>query len=48
MISSVFQILGGLALFMLAMEMMTTGLKNAAGHQLRHLLGTWTRTPCGA
>lgn len=45
MISSVFQILGGLALFMLAMEMMTTGLKNAAGHQLRHLLGTWTRTP---
>ncbi|KPQ29024.1 MAG: phosphate:Na+ symporter [Marinobacter excellens HL-55] len=45
MISSVFQILGGLALFMLAMEMMTNGLKNAAGHHLRHLLGTWTRTP---
>ncbi|NWO05142.1 MAG: Na/Pi cotransporter family protein [Alteromonadaceae bacterium] len=45
MISSIFQILGGLALFMLAMEMMTNGLKNAAGHQLRHLLGTWTKTP---
>jgi len=45
MISSVFEILGGLALFMLAMEMMTNGLKNAAGHQLRHLLGHWTKTP---
>ncbi|HLT14404.1 MAG TPA: Na/Pi cotransporter family protein [Marinobacter sp.] len=45
MISSVFQILGGLALFMLAMEMMTNGLKNAAGHHLRHMLGSWTRTP---
>ena len=45
MISSVFQVLGGLALFMLAMEMMTNGLKNAAGHSLRHLLGHWTRTP---
>lgn len=45
MISSIFQILGGLALFMLAMEMMTNGLKNAAGHQLRHLLGHWTKTP---
>ncbi|GGC64853.1 Na/Pi cotransporter family protein [Marinobacter halophilus] len=45
MISSAFQILGGLALFMLAMEMMTNGLKNAAGHHLRHLLGTWTKTP---
>jgi phosphate:Na+ symporter len=45
MISSIFQILGGLALFMLAMEMMTNGLKNAAGSQLRHLLGQWTKTP---
>lgn len=45
MIASAFQILGGLALFMLAMEMMTNGLKNAAGHHLRHLLGTWTKTP---
>ncbi|MFO8140749.1 MAG: Na/Pi cotransporter family protein [Marinobacter sp.] len=45
MIASAFQILGGLALFMLAMEMMTNGLKNAAGHHLRHLLGSWTKTP---
>ena len=45
MLASIFQILGGLALFMLAMEMMTNGLKNAAGSQLRHLLGQWTKTP---
>jgi len=43
--ASIFQILGGLALFLLAMEMMTDGLKNAAGHHLRHMLGNWTRTP---
>lgn len=45
MTSTIFQILGGLALFLLAMEMMTNGLKSAAGHQLRHMLGHWTRTP---
>lgn len=45
MTSTVFQILGGLALFLLAMEMMTNGLKSAAGHQLRHMLGHWTKTP---
>jgi phosphate:Na+ symporter len=45
MIASAFEILGGLALFLLAMEMMTDGLKNFAGHQLKHLLGHWTRTP---
>ncbi|MDX1559702.1 MAG: Na/Pi cotransporter family protein [Marinobacter sp.] len=45
MTSTIFQILGGLALFLLAMEMMTDGLKSAAGHQLRHLLGHWTKTP---
>ena len=45
MLASVFQVLGGLALFLLAMEMMTNGLKNAAGHHLRHMLGHWTRTP---
>lgn len=43
--ASISQILGGLALFLLAMEMMTDGLKNAAGHHLRHMLGNWTRTP---
>lgn len=45
MIALAFEILGGLALFLLAMEMMTNGLKNFAGHHLRHLLGQWTRTP---
>lgn len=45
MTATIFQILGGLALFLLAMEMMTNGLKSAAGHQLRHMLGHWTRTP---
>ncbi|MAX71968.1 MAG: Na/Pi cotransporter [Flavobacteriaceae bacterium] len=45
MTATVFQILGGLALFLLAMEMMTNGLKSAAGHQLRHMLGPWTQTP---
>jgi len=45
MTATIFQILGGLALFLLAMEMMTDGLKNAAGRHLRHLLGSWTRTP---
>ncbi|WP_273205526.1 Na/Pi cotransporter family protein [Marinobacter subterrani] len=45
MTASIFQILGGLALFLLAMEMMTNGLKSAAGHHLRHMLGHWTRTP---
>lgn len=45
MINTLFQILGGLALFLLAMGMMTDGLKNSAGHQLRHILGVWTKTP---
>ncbi|HCW91215.1 MAG TPA: Na/Pi cotransporter [Marinobacter sp.] len=40
-----FQVAGGLALFMLAMEMMTNGLKQTAGPQLRHILANWTRTP---
>ena len=36
---------GGLGLFMLAVSMITDGLKSAAGHALRHLLGKWTRSP---
>ena len=36
---------GGLGLFMLAVSMITDGLKSAAGHALRHLLGRWTRSP---
>lgn len=40
-----FTALGGLALFLLAMQMMTDGLKGFAGQQLKHLLSHWTRTP---
>lgn len=36
---------GGVGLFMLAVSMITDGLKSAAGHALRHLLGKWTRSP---
>jgi len=39
---------GGLGLFMLAVSMITDGLKSAAGHALRHLLGRWTRSPAHA
>lgn len=44
-IELVFQAAGGLALFLLAMQMMTDGLKAFAGQHLRTLLGRWTRTP---
>lgn len=37
--------LGGLALFLLAMLLMTDGLKVFAGSGLKHLLGRWTSTP---
>lgn len=36
---------GGLALFLLAMLMMTDGLKTFAGAGLRRMLGQWTSTP---
>jgi len=36
---------GGLGLFLLAVSMITDGLKHAAGHTLRDLLGRWTRSP---
>ena len=36
---------GGLGLFLLAVNMITDGLKLAAGHALRDLLGQWTRSP---
>jgi phosphate:Na+ symporter len=36
---------GGLALFLLAMRMMTDGLKLSAGGALRRLLAGWTSTP---
>jgi len=37
-------LIGGLGLFMLAVGMITDGLKLAAGHALRDLLGKWTRS----
>jgi phosphate:Na+ symporter len=36
---------GGLGLFLLAMAMMTDGLKLAAGHSIRRVLRQWTSTP---
>jgi len=38
-------VLGGLGLFLLAVGMMTDGLKLAAGSALRQLLSQWSRTP---
>lgn len=38
-------LIGGLGLFMLAVNMITDGLKMAAGHALRDMLGKWTRSP---
>lgn len=38
-------IIGGLGLFLLAIGMMTDGLKLAAGNSLRTLLAKWSRTP---
>jgi len=36
---------GGIGLFLLAVNMITDGLAQAAGHALRDMLGKWTRTP---
>jgi len=38
-------LVGGLGLFLLAVKMITDGLKEAAGYALRDLLGQWTRSP---
>lgn len=37
--------LGGIGIFILAIGMMTDGLKAAAGQELRHLLSNWTQSP---
>jgi phosphate:Na+ symporter len=42
---SAFEAAGGLALFLLAMSMMTEGLKAFAGGGLKRLLSRWTSTP---
>ncbi|MEC9346006.1 MAG: Na/Pi symporter [Pseudomonadota bacterium] len=44
-LSLVFDATGGLALFMLAMAMMTEGLKVFGGAGLRHMLEHWTSSP---
>ena len=36
---------GGLGLFLLAVNMITDGLRLAAGQALRKLLSKWTRSP---
>lgn len=36
---------GGLGLFLLAVRMITEGMKTAAGNALRDILGSWTSTP---
>ncbi|WP_419147439.1 Na/Pi cotransporter family protein [Pseudoalteromonas 'SMAR'] len=38
-------LLGGIGIFLVAINMMTDGLKLAAGESLRHVLATWTKTP---
>ncbi len=39
------QLIGGLGLFLLAVRMITDGLRFAAGSALRDILGRWTSTP---
>ncbi len=45
MIELVTMFLGGIALFLLGMKMLTDGLKLSAGDSLRNLLAHWTATP---
>ena len=45
MIELVTTFLGGIALFLLGMKMLTDGLKLSAGDSLRNLLTHWTSTP---
>lgn len=44
-LTTLLQAAGGLALFLLAMGMMTDGLRTFAGSGLKHLLSQWTDTP---
>lgn len=45
MVALVTMFLGGIALFLLGMKLLTDGLKLAAGDSLRNLLSHWTSTP---
>lgn len=44
-VNMVITALGGLAMFLLAMRLMTEGLTLFAGSRLKHLLSNWTSTP---
>ncbi|MDO8343728.1 MAG: Na/Pi symporter [Cellvibrio sp.] len=44
-VNTVIHALGGLAMFILAMRLMTDGLMLFAGNHLKQLLGSWTSTP---
>lgn len=44
-LSTLGALVGGLGLFLLAVGMISDGLRLAAGESLRQLLGQWTRTP---
>lgn len=44
-VNTAIQALGGLAMFLLAMRLMTEGLTLFAGSRLKQLLGEWTATP---
>lgn len=44
-VNTLLQALGGLAMFLLAMRLMTEGLTLFAGSRLKQLLGNWTSTP---
>lgn len=43
-VSTIASLLGGIGLFLLGMQMMTEGLKLAAGNALRSILKSWTST----
>ncbi len=43
--TTVFGLLGGLALFLYGMDMMSDGLQKAAGERMRYILGLLTRNP---
>jgi phosphate:Na+ symporter len=45
MITTAGTLAGGVGLFLLAMKMITDGLRLAAGDALRDILGDWTRSP---
>lgn len=45
MLSTLFGLLGGLALFLFGMEMMSDGLQKAAGERMRYILGLLTKNP---